>query len=75
MARTDTPRPVEALQVILLGLLSNPPIPKEPANRGCDAAPGDHSHGAHTLLVDAHEADDKYDDGTDVLHNDSRVCN
>lgn len=75
MARTDTPRPVKPLQVILLGLFSNPPVPQNPANRGCDAAPADNSHRAYTLLVNAHEANHKYNDGTDMLHNDGGVCN
>lgn len=65
---------METLQVIvLLCLLANPPIPQEPADGSCNAAPANNSHWTHALLVDAYKAYHEYDDGTDVLDNDGRV--
>lgn len=70
----DTPRPVNALQVIvLLRLLPDPPVPEKPADGCCDAAPANDRDGTQALLMDTDEADHEDDDGADVLDDDGRV--
>ena len=65
--------PREATPVILLALLPNPPVPQQPADQGCEAAPSNDRDRAKPLLEDANETHDEYDDRADVLHNDRRV--
>lgn len=65
---------MQTLQVvILLRLLSHPPIPEKPAHRGSNTAPANDGHGTYALLMNADEAYHEDDDSAHMLDNDGRV--
>lgn len=50
--------------------LSYPPVPEDPAYECCYASPAYYCDWGDAFLEDAHEADDEYDDRTDMLDDD-----
>jgi hypothetical protein len=56
-----------------VALLSDPPIPQEPAEERREAAPSHDGNGADALLEDPNETDHEYDDGADVLDDDGGI--
>jgi hypothetical protein len=55
--------------------LFDPAIPQNPAEDRTDATPSDDCDGRDALLENTNEADDKYNNGADMLDYNSRVRN
>ena len=53
--------------------MTDPPVPDQPAYKGCEATPSGDGDGGHALLKYADEAGDEYGHGTHLLQYDGGV--